>query len=66
MKKLALKRLKPPNDFRIQSVNNNYYKKRNLKERLLFAKIESDKAFKILKPFDESKTHTSMIFLESF
>ena len=66
MKKLALKRLKPPNDFRIQSVNNNYYKKRNLKERLLFAKIESDKAFKILKPFDESKAHTSMIFLESF
>ena len=54
MKKLALKRLKPPNDFRIQSVNNNYYKKRNLKERLLFAKIESDKAFKILKPFDLS------------
>ena len=66
MKKLALKRLKPPNDFRIQSVINNYYKKRNLKERLLFAKIESDKAFKILKPFDESKAHTSMIFLESF
>ena len=38
----------------IQSVNN-YYKKCNLKERLLFAKIESDKVFKILKKFDESK-----------
>ena len=34
---------------------NNYYKKYNLKERLLFAKIESDKVFKILKNFDESK-----------
>ena len=34
---------------------NNYYKKCNLKERLQFAKIESDKVFKILKPFDESK-----------
>ena len=34
---------------------NNYYKECNLKERLLFAKIESDKVFKILKNFDESK-----------
>ena len=34
---------------------NNYYKKWNLKERLLFAKIESDKLFKILKNFHESK-----------
>ena len=60
-----LKLLKPPNNFRIQSVNNNYYKKRNLKDRLLFAKIESDTAFKILKTFEESKAHTSMIFQES-
>ena len=34
---------------------NNYYKKCNLKETLLFAKVESDKVFKILKIFDESK-----------
>ena len=34
---------------------NNYYKKYNLKERLLFEKIESDKVFKKLKIFDESK-----------
>ena len=49
-----LKLPKPPNNFGIQSANN-YYKKRNLKERLLFAKIESDKVFKILKNFDERK-----------
>ena len=34
---------------------NNYYKKCNLKGRLLFAKIESDKIVKILNIFDESK-----------
>ena len=49
-----LKMPKPPNNFEIQSVNN-YYNKCNLKERLLFSKIESDKIFKILKHFDESK-----------
>ena len=38
----------------MQSVNN-FYKKWNLKERQLFAKIESDKLFKILKNFHESK-----------
>ena len=37
-------------------MNNNYYKKCNLKERLLFAKIESGKVFKILKNFDENKS----------
>ena len=46
---------KPPNNFGIQSVNNNYYTTCNLKERLLFTKIEPDKVFKILKNFDESK-----------
>ena len=51
---LVLKLPKPPNNFGIQSVNN-YYKKWNLKERLLLAKIESDKVFKMLKIFDESK-----------
>ena len=51
---LVLKLPKPLNNFRIQSVNN-YYKKCNLNERLLFLKIESDKAFKILKHFNESK-----------
>ena len=49
-----LKLPKPLNNFEIQSVNN-YCKKYNLKERLLFAKIESDMVFKILKNFDESK-----------
>ena len=49
-----LKLPKPRNNFGIQSVNN-YYKKCNLKEKLLFSKIESDKVFKILKNFDESK-----------
>ena len=49
-----LKLPKPPNNFGIQPVNN-YYKKCNLKERLQFAKIESDKVFTLLKDFDESK-----------
>ena len=49
-----LKLPKPPNNFGIQSLDN-YCKKCNLKEKLLFAKIESDKLFKILKSFDESK-----------
>ena len=52
---VLLKLWKPPNNFGIQSLNN-CYKNCNLKERLLFAKIESDKIFKILKNFDESKT----------
>ena len=47
---------------------NNYYKKYDLKERLLFAEIESDKVFKILKNFDESKAlginDLSRIFLK--
>ena len=51
---LVLKLPKPPNNFGIQSVNN-HYKKCNLKERLPFAKTESDKVFKILKHFDGSK-----------
>ena len=50
-----LKLPQPPNNFGTQSVNN-YYKKCNLKKRLLFSKIKSDKVFKILKNFDESKT----------
>ena len=49
-----LKLPKLSNNSGIQSMNN-YYQKCNLKERLLFAKIESDKVFKILKGFDESK-----------
>ena len=51
---LMLKLPKPLNNFGIKSVNN-YYKKCNLKERLLFAKIELGKLFKILKKIDESK-----------
>ena len=34
---------------------NNYYKKYIFKEKLIFAKIQSDKVFKILKDFDETK-----------
>ena len=51
---LVFKLPKPPNNFGLQSVNN-YYKKCNLKEKLLFSKIESHNLFKILKHFDESK-----------
>ena len=47
---------------------NNYYKNCNVKERLLFAKIESDRVLKIIKNFDESKTpdidNLSGIFLK--
>ena len=52
---LVLKLPKPPNNFGTQAVNN-YYKKCNLKKSLLFSKIKSDKVFKILKNFEESKT----------
>ena len=45
---------KPPNNFGMESVNN-YYEKYNLKEKLIFANIQSDKVFKILKNFDETK-----------
>ena len=38
---LVLKLPKPPNNFGIQTVNN-YYKKYNLKKRLLSAKTDSD------------------------
>ena len=34
-------------------------------ERLLFARIESDRVFKMIKNFDESKV-PDMIFQESF
>ena len=58
---------KPPNNFGIKSVNN-YYKKCNLNEMLLFSKTESDRVFKILKIFDESKApgigDLSWIFLK--
>ena len=47
---------------------NNYYKKYNLIERLLFSEIDSGKVFKILKNFDESKApgieDLSIIFLK--
>ena len=42
------------NNFRKESVNN-YYEKYSLKEKLISANIESDKVFKILKNFDETK-----------
>ena len=56
---------KPPNSLGIQSVNN-YYKKCNLKDRILFAKIESYKVFKILKRFSESKAPDIDDLLEIF
>ena len=34
---------------------NNYYAKYNLKEKLIFANIQSDKVFGIFKNFDETK-----------
>ena len=49
-----MKLSKPPNNFGIESVNN-YYEKYNLKEKLIFANIQSDKVFKILKNFGETK-----------
>ena len=62
-----LKLPKPPDNFGIQSVKN-YHKKCNLSERLLFSKVESDKVFKMLKVFDESKApgfdYLSGIFLK--
>ena len=51
---LVLKLQKLPNNFGIQSVNN-YFKKCNLKKKLLFSKIESDNVFTLLKDFHESK-----------
>ena len=49
-----LKLPKSSNNLGIQP-ENNHYKKCNLKKRLLFAKIELDMVFKILKKIDESK-----------
>ena len=64
---LVLKLPKPPNNFGMESVNN-YYEKYNLKEKLIFANIQSDKVFKILKNFDETKAlgidYLSGIFLK--
>ena len=51
---LLLKQPKSPNTFEMESVNN-YYEKYNLKEKLIFTNIQSDKVFKILKNFDETK-----------
>ena len=34
---------------------NNYYKKYKLKEKIIFANIQSDKVFKILKNFYETE-----------
>ena len=51
---LILKPPKPPNNFGMESVYY-YYKKYHLKEKLIFADIQSDKVFKILKIFDETE-----------
>ena len=65
---LVLKLAKPPNNFGIQPVKN-YYNECNLKKRLLFQNIESDKVFKMLKNLDESKApgivDLSRIFLRN-
>ena len=64
---LLLKQPKSPNTFEMESVNN-YYEKYNLKEKLIFTNIQSDKVFKILKNFDETKAlgidYLSGIFLK--
>ena len=69
MENLVLKLPKPSNNFGRQS-EKNYYKKCNLNKRLLFSKIESDKVFKVLKNFDESKApgtdDLSGIFLKDY
>ena len=51
---LVLKLPRPSNNFGIKSMNN-YYKKYNLTEKMIFANIQFDKVFKILKNFDETK-----------
>ena len=51
---LVLKLPKPPNNFGMGSVNK-HYAKHNSKEKLIFANIQSDKVFRILKNFDETK-----------
>ena len=62
---LMLKISKPPHNFGIQSVNN-YCKKCNLKESLIFAKTESEKLFKILKTLIKVRSQALKIFQESF
>ena len=66
---LVLKLPKPPNNFGMESVNN-YHEIYNLKEKLIFTNIQSDKVFKILKNFDETKASSiddlSGIFLKDF
>ena len=52
--KPCVKTAKTSKQFWIQSIKN-YQNKCNLNKKLLFSKIESDKVFKILKHFDESK-----------
>ena len=64
---LVLKLPKPSNKSRMESVNN-YYEKYNLKEKLIFANNQSDKVFKTLKNFDETKasSQVSMIWQKYF
>ena len=61
---LVLKLPQPLNNFGIK-LANNYYKNCNIKERLLFAKIESDRVFKVIKYFDKVRLQKSMTFQES-
>ena len=49
---LVLKLVNPPNNI---GIVNNYCKKYNLQEKLIFANIQSNKVFKILKNFDKIK-----------
>ena len=46
VEKLVLKLPKSANNFGTESVNN-YHKKHNLKEKLIFAKIKSDKQMQV-------------------
>ena len=56
---------KLPNNFGMKSVNN-YYKKYNLKGKLIFTDIHLGKVFKIHKNFDETKASSIDDLSETF
>ena len=62
---LVLKLPKPPNNFGMESVHN-YFTKYNLKKKLIFPNVQSDKVYKILKTLMKLKPQVSMISQEYF
>ena len=64
-----LKLPNPPNNFGMELVNN-WYKKYSLKKKLIFAKIQSGKMFRVPKNFDKAKAsgidEISGIFAKDF